>query len=265
MKKSVSIIAAAAMAASLTMTGAMSCNAAEDAAAGVEQSTAIAESAEAATEASAETPTEAATVAATVAVAEEPTATPVAAPTESASTLEIQKLAGKWKLQVANGNTTVDIDAKDSGTVVIGADGTFTVTDLTGKTVSGTVSVGTEEIGGTVLQTVALYSGDTPLYAGYYSSTNDIINIGNGGQARLIRDNGAAAAATTAAAAPEATTSNAAATTKAAVTTVKAATTANSGSKTDSPKTGVAFPALPAAGLTVAAAAIAFAMRKKED
>lgn len=261
MKKSVSIIAAAAMAASLTMTGAMSCNAAEDAAAGVEQSTAIAESAEAATEASAETPTEAATVA----VAEEPTATPVAAPTESASTLEIQKLAGKWKLQVANGNTTVDIDAKDSGTVVIGADGTFTVTDLTGKTVSGTVSVGTEEIGGTVLQTVALYSGDTPLYAGYYSSTNDIINIGNGGQARLIRDNGAAAAATTAAAAPEATTSNAAATTKAAVTTVKAATTANSGSKTDSPKTGVAFPALPAAGLTVAAAAIAFAMRKKED
>ena len=261
MKKSVSIIAAAAMAASLSIAGSMTSFAAEEAAA--EPTVAAAEATEAATIAPtaapvAEAPTAAAEAA--TAVAEAPTAAPA-----TAAAPDVSQFAGNWKLQVANGNSTVDQDAKDNGTVVITSDGAFTYTDLTGSSVSGTIELGTEEIAGTTVQTVRLIVGGETLYGGYYNASAGTINIGNGGQARLIRDNGTPTATTPAATTAAAATTARPATTAKPATTVKAATTANSGSKTDSPKTGVAFPAAPLAGLTVAAAAVAFTLRKKED
>lgn len=265
MKKSVSIIAAAAMAASLSIAGSMTSFAAEEAAA---EPTAVAAEA---TEAVTIAPTEAAVAEAPTAAAEAPTAVaeaPTAAaaePTKAAATVDVQQFAGNWKLQVANNGSTVDVDAKDNGTVVITSDGKFTYTDLTGNTVAGAIELGTEEIAGNTLQTVRLTVGGELLYGGYYNASSGVINIGNGGQARLIRDN-AAPAVTTAAATSAATTAAAATTAKPAAATTKAATTAaNSGSKTDSPKTGVAFPAAALTGLTAAAASAAFVLRKRED
>ena len=248
MKKSVSIIAAAAMAASLTLAGSVNVFAAEETVA-TEPATTAVEATEAATEAATEVAT---------AVAQAPTA---AATEAAAPALDVKQFAGNWKLQVAEANSTVDTNAKDSGTVVINSDGSFTYTDLAGGTQSGTIKLGTEEIAGTTVNTVGLYSGETLLYGGYYTAGSDVINIGNGGQARLIRDN----AATPATQAATAAATTAAATTAKPATTTKAATTAaNSGNKTNSPKTGVAFPALSLAGMT-AAVAVAFSLRKKED
>ena len=74
MKKSISIIAAAAMAASLTLAGTMSAFAADE-----------------------EPTTQASTEAAT----------------EAEPSIKIADIAGKWKYQVADGNTSVDKAAKD--------------------------------------------------------------------------------------------------------------------------------------------------------
>ena len=158
-----------------------------------------------------------------------------------------QTIVGKWKYQEANGNTTVDKDAKDNGIVEVKDDATFTYTDAEGKTTTGTVETGTEEIANIKLQTVNFYDGETFCFGGYYRSDSGEISIGNGGMARLIRDNGNAETTTTST--EESTTSSA--------TTTKAASS--------SPKTGVAFPALAVTGITAAAVALAFTLKKDEE
>ncbi|WP_173350364.1 LPXTG cell wall anchor domain-containing protein, partial [Ruminococcus flavefaciens] len=64
-----------------------------------------------------------------------------------------------------------------------------------------------------------------------------------------------------------ATTAASTTTAKAQSTTTAAATkaAAKSTSKNSSPKTGVAFPAIPVAGLAIAAVAVAFTLKKKEN
>lgn len=246
MKRSVSIIAAAAMAASLTLAGSMSAFAAD-----------------------AETTTQAATEATPATTTEAATAEPA---------VKLEDITGKWIYQEADGNTTVDKASKNNGVVEVSNDGAFTYTDAAGKTVTGTVKTGSENIGGTDLATVKFDTGNEDTsFGGYYRSETKQISIGNGGMIRLVRESTApettttasAAETTTTTAAPAATTTKASASTtkSAGTTTTKSAgtTTTKAGTKSGNPKTGVAFPAVAASGLAVAAVSVAFALRKKED
>ncbi len=223
MKKSISIIAAAAMAASLTLAGTMSAFAADE-----------------------EPTTQASTEAAT----------------EAEPSIKIADIAGKWKYQVADGNTSVDKAAKDNGVVEIKDDSTFSYTDAEGKTSTGTVKIGTETIESTVADTVNFYVGDELSFGGYYHSDSKEISIGNGGTARLVADNGETETTTTEATTTEGTTTSTTTTTTA--TTTASSTTAKATTAANSPKTGVAFPAIAIAGVG-AAVATAFVLRKKED
>ncbi|MBO7394763.1 MAG: NPXTG-anchored protein [Ruminococcus sp.] len=221
MKKSISIIAAAAMAASLTLAGTMSAFAADE-----------------------EPTTQASTEAAT----------------EAEPSIKIADIVGKWKYQVADGDTSVDKAAKDNGVVEISDDGTYSYTDADGKNTSGTVEIKAEELNGTYSDIVNFYIGEEFSFGGYYRSADEI-SIGNGGISRLIRDNGEAVetSTTTEGETTTTTTTTTSSTTTSKTTTGKATTTS-----ANSPKTGVAFPALAVAGIG-AAIATAFVLRKKED
>lgn len=103
---------------------------------------------------------------------------------------EMKALAGKWKYQAAVGNGTVDKGSKDSGTVEIKADGTYSFTDADEKVKTGKVRLGSETVGGARLITVSFKDSTDILFGGYYRSDSpDEIAIGNGGTARLVRDN----------------------------------------------------------------------------
>ncbi len=240
MKKSLSIIAAAAMAASLTLAGTMSAYAAD------EQQT-------------------------TTAAAEE----------THEPTVKLADIVGKWKFVSTNILFVGDVEDitntyeisktedKFSGTVEIKEDGTYTNT-YGSTTENGTVKISTEEINGVYADTVNFYVGEEFSFGGYYRSDSGKITIGNGGMLELVRDNGESAETTTTATAATTTTTTTAAdttttTAAATTTTTKAAGTTTTKAGTGSPKTGVAFPAIPVAGVTVAAVAVAFAIRKKED
>ncbi|MCR5708603.1 MAG: NPXTG-anchored protein, partial [Ruminococcus sp.] len=88
------------------------------------------------------------------------------------------------------------------------------------------------------------------------------ISIGNGGTARLVADNGETETTTTEATTTEGTTTSTTTTTTAKTT--ASSTTAKATTAANSPKTGVAFPAIAIAGVG-AAVATAFVLRKKED
>lgn len=224
MKKSISLIAAAAMAASLTLAGTMSAYADE------------------------EPTTQASTEAAT----------------QPEASISIEDITGKWKYEVNNST-----DDKEGGIVEVKADSTYTFTKEGSDSETGTVKIGTEEIGGSYLTTVNFYVGEEMNFGGYYHADTDSISIGNGGTAQLVRYNGEAEttttteAETTTATSTDTTastsTSTTSTTTTAATTTAKATTTGSG-----SPRTGVAFPAMAIAGVG-AAIATAFVLRKKED
>ena len=242
MKKSFSLIAAAAMAASLTLAGSMSAFASDT------------------DEPTTQSTTEAATEAAT----------------EAEPSIKIDDIVGKWKFENTKTNYLFVGDTDDltnsyeiggdasifSGTVEIKADGTYTLTnDKT--TENGTVKIGTETIESTVADTVNFYVGEEFKFGGYYHSDTDEISIGNGGTDKLVRDNGETETSTTTEGTSTSTTST---TTTTATTTASTSSTAKSSTTAaGSPKTGVAFPALAVAGLGVSAAAVAFVLRKKED
>lgn len=105
------------------------------------------------------------------------------------SGIDVKILAGQWTYQeAANGYTTVDVSSRDNGTVTISADGSYSYTNAEGNTSYGTVKTGIEEIGGTKLYTVIFYEGNVYAFGGYYhEGAPEIISIGNGGIARLVR------------------------------------------------------------------------------
>ena len=224
MKRSISIIAVAAMAASLTLAGAVNAYADE------------------------EPTTQASTEAAT----------------QPEASISIEDITGKWKYEVNNST-----DDKEGGIIEVKADSTYTFTKEGSDSETGTVKIGTEEIGGSYLTTVNFYVGEEMSFGGYYHADTDSISIGNGGTAQLVRYNGESEttttteAETTTAASTDTTastsTSTTSTTTTAATTTAKATTTGSG-----SPRTGVALPAMAIAGIG-AAAATAFVLRKKED
>ncbi len=252
MKKNVSIITTAILTAAIAVTGSMTAFA-EEAATTAATETAIAETT---TTVAATTLTETTTLVETTTLDETTTlsetttqaaTTTTAAATDPAPSISVQDIVGKWKYQDAG---------KDNGTVEIKADGTYTYTDAAGKTSNGTVKIGTETVEGTTATTVNFYVDETRSFGGYYRSTE--ISLGNGGVARLVKDNGAASTTATAA-----TTASKASTTTAKTTTTDKATTTTS-SKTSSPKTGVSFPGFVLAGLAAAAAAATLTLKKKD-
>ncbi|MBR1822765.1 MAG: SH3 domain-containing protein [Ruminococcus sp.] len=108
---------------------------------------------------------------------------------DDGSTPDIKALAGKWTYQAADGNTTVDKKSKDSGTLEVKNDGTYTFTGTDGKAKSGKVTIGIEYIDAKRFITVSFGDGKDSLFSGYYRSSDEI-SIGNGGMARLVRSNG---------------------------------------------------------------------------
>lgn len=109
--------------------------------------------------------------------------------TES-STLDVKDIAGQWEYQISDGANTVDADPQYNGLVTINTDGTYSYREPSerGNTTTGTVKIGSEEIGGTVHTTVSFYEGEEFAFGGYYNSGDpEEISIGNGGMARLLR------------------------------------------------------------------------------
>ena len=113
----------------------------------------------------------------------------------NASDSELKKFVGKWIYQMAEGNNTVQEKPVKAGTVVINEDGTYLTYDLYGGITGGIVKLGTEDgfVDGSTVPTINFYidGSDEIAFGGWYSENDlDTINIGNGGTARLIRDNG---------------------------------------------------------------------------
>ena len=112
----------------------------------------------------------------------------------SAETTDIAHIAGEWKYQSSDTNLPVNITPTDYGTVVINKDGTYTFTDLSGKTSSGTVQFSIETIGGKPFQCISLYEGEERRFGGYYHSDDpDAIYYGNNHVSRLVRKGAAEA------------------------------------------------------------------------
>ena len=101
-------------------------------------------------------------------------------------------LAGEWIYEVSDdGIHTVDQSKQYNGRIIIRVDGEFYYTAPDGTETDGTVETGTEEIGGTVLDTVSFYSEGEYMFGGYLRADDpNIIYIGNGGMARLVRIKG---------------------------------------------------------------------------
>ena len=105
----------------------------------------------------------------------------------SDSAYSVKDFVGSWQYQVAAENN-VEVCSKYNGTVVISEDGTYTYTDANGYTSSGTVKVGSEEIGGTKNTTVGFYEGSAYQFGGYYLPERSYeIHLGNGSTSRLVR------------------------------------------------------------------------------
>ena len=115
--------------------------------------------------------------------------TAAASVTAEADTNDIKAFAGKWAHQVSKGNTTVDMSAKNIGTMEINADASYKYTDAEGKTFTGTVKLGSENIGGTEFTVLSFYEGALLRFiASYSESRPDVLSLGNGGLAQFARE-----------------------------------------------------------------------------
>jgi len=135
-----------------------------------------------------------------------PTATAFAADTAPASVsteaaydeTDISNIVGQWKYQLAAENKNVDVSAVDNGIITVKEDGTYTYTDLDGKTHSGTVKIDYDTFGGEFkVPFFAFYEGDK-FFIGCYCQQNNpnAYLIGNGGMAQLLSVNADFAAIT---------------------------------------------------------------------
>ncbi|MDO4864547.1 MAG: hypothetical protein Q4A05_10300 [Ruminococcus sp.] len=100
----------------------------------------------------------------------------------------ISVIAGKWIWLEKDFNLPDSPYTGNYGTVFIDTDGTYTYTNIDGKVTTGRVETGTEEIGGTTLETVSFYEGEELSFGGYYHfGEEEFISIGNGGISALFR------------------------------------------------------------------------------
>ena len=108
---------------------------------------------------------------------------------KEASEAKMSDFIGSWKYQESDGNYTVDISAKDAGTMDINPDGTYKLTYTDGVTETGKVYLGDETIGGTMITVLRFYDGSVlKRTASYLPVRPDELYIGNGGMVRLVRE-----------------------------------------------------------------------------
>ena len=101
---------------------------------------------------------------------------------------DIRNLAGQWKYQVAPEGMNITAGAIDNGIITVKEDGTYTYTDLDGKTHTGTVKVDYDTFGGEYkVPFFAFYEGDE-FFIGCYCQQNNpnAYIVGNGGIAQLL-------------------------------------------------------------------------------
>ena len=117
---------------------------------------------------------------------------PVSAAKET-SELSVKDIAGEWKYQKASGNYDVSVQAETVASVIIKEDGTFAYSYLDqNREKIGTVKLDYEDYSdGTKLPIFLFYDSDNKLLAGGYPSSDDqdILHVGNGGMAWLVRGN----------------------------------------------------------------------------
>ena len=109
---------------------------------------------------------------------------------EKAEIIEIKDVSGKWVYEVSSGNYTVDVDAVFNGIVELNEDGTYTYTDPFGNVTRGTAVSGFEEFAdGTKIPMIKFFEGNDFKFGGYFNTgSNDVLSIGVGGLARLVRE-----------------------------------------------------------------------------
>ena len=108
---------------------------------------------------------------------------------KSSAETSIKDFVGSWKEQTADTTADIDVSSEETGSCEIKADGSYVYTDANGKTSTGTVYVGDETIGGTVLTTLRFYNGTTlEKTASYQSARHDQLYFGNGAKVRLVRE-----------------------------------------------------------------------------
>ena len=102
---------------------------------------------------------------------------------------DISELVGQWKYQLALEGMNVTAGVTDNGIIDIKSDGTYTYTDLDGKTHSGTVKVDYDTMGGDYhVPLFAFYEGDEFFIGCYCHDTHsDVYMTGNGGMSQIAR------------------------------------------------------------------------------
>ncbi|MBQ3884732.1 MAG: hypothetical protein II729_01330 [Ruminococcus sp.] len=113
-------------------------------------------------------------------------------PVVSNETWDVVDLAGDWQYQTASDSNTLEYNPDTNGYVTINTDSTYVYYSDDGKLVSsGNIITGYEEIGGTRHKTISFYNGGSEFgFGGYYDGNDvDVISLGNGGTARLVRGN----------------------------------------------------------------------------
>lgn len=109
---------------------------------------------------------------------------------EADNNAEFKELAGNWIYEVADGGYTVDICSKYNGRVTVNEDGTFTFKNAEGSLFNGKITTSAETYSdGSSIPYLLFSTGDTNAdFGGYRIEGSDIINLGNGGMAHLVRD-----------------------------------------------------------------------------
>ncbi len=111
-------------------------------------------------------------------------------PAETDKNADLKELAGNWIYEDAEGGYTVDICSKYNGRVTVNEDGTFTFKNAEGIVSNGKLTTATETYSdGSSIPYLLFSTGDTRTdFGGYHNEGSDIITLGNGGMARLVRD-----------------------------------------------------------------------------
>ena len=101
---------------------------------------------------------------------------------------DIRNLVGQWKYQVAPEGMNITAGVTDNGIITVKEDGTYTYTDLNGKTSTGIVKLDYDTFGGEYkVPFFAFYEGDKFFIGCYCSQNNPNAYItGNGGMAQLL-------------------------------------------------------------------------------
>ena len=102
----------------------------------------------------------------------------------------LKDLAGRWIMEVSDGNYAVNICSKYDGAVIINEDGTCTYTSVSGDTTTGRVSSNYEEFPeGNPRPIIYFFENETLTESsGFYNKEDNSIYFGTDGMTRMVRD-----------------------------------------------------------------------------